>query len=664
MSIFRTPPPHFAQIAWIGQAPCDEESGDIYFSSDDGLAESDHVFLNGNDLRARLAAARRFVVAEIGFGFGLNVLALWRLWREVRQLDASVNVLSVEARPPRINDARRALAAYPDLADLAPRLLDAWPDPVRGRRTISAPEDGFTLHLEIGDAATALARWHAEVDAWFLDGFAPDRNPDAWDPDVMVEVARLTRPGGTAATFTAAGGVRRALEAAGFDVERRPGFGRKRHMTCARLTRERTARKRWAWATISTAPPQIRSALVLGGGVAGAAMVGALARRGVEAVWFDDPARPGPSRSNPAALASARLDLDDGAAARLHRNAFAALQDRIGFKEDVWAARGVATPLADADAKMRAAAIGDAGLAMPDAFVVLPAADTDDAIGIRLGADATLHRRAGMVRPELLRSALAGGRSPNACSVAAMAQTPAGWAAIGAAGEVLAEANIAVIAAGALSGRFDATRGLDIIASRGQLTWARAAGRSHHLKVALSAGPYAGPAIDGRHVLGATYRNVPVEDTLARDPADDVANLDAARRLAANAFDEVSLDEAKSFVGLRATTPDRMPLAGAVPDWSMLPTWKAQIAEARPGEEPAPPVQPGLFVLSGLGSRGFVTALYLAEGLADTVLEYPSCWDGDVAAAVHPARFAHRLARRGSSDATEGAKEPPCPSSS
>lgn len=218
-------------LAWSrGDVPVSVRFDDPYFSLDSGLSEARHVFLAGNGLPARFRPG--FRIAELGFGTGLNVLAAWQAWDawDGAGRAGELSVTSFEAYPMPADAMARALAGFPELADRAAALVDAWR---AGARRISLPR----LRLEVieGDARATLPLWQGRADAWFLDGFAPARNPELWEPALMAEVARRTEPGGTAATYSAAGSVRRALAAAGFVVERRPGYGRKRHMSVARV---------------------------------------------------------------------------------------------------------------------------------------------------------------------------------------------------------------------------------------------------------------------------------------------------------------------------------------------------------------------------------------------------------------------------------------------
>lgn len=215
-------------IDWeAGELPVSRRFGDPFFSRTDGLAEARHVFLAGNGLPDRFRPG--FAVAELGFGTGLNALALWTLWDEAGA-PGPVTMTSFELCPMAGEDMRRALARWPELGPRAEALARALP-----RAGGTADLGSLRLTLVPGDARATLPRWVGRADAWFLDGFAPARNPEMWEPPLLAAVARATRPGGSVATYSAAGAVRRGLAAAGFAVERRPGFGRKREMLCGRL---------------------------------------------------------------------------------------------------------------------------------------------------------------------------------------------------------------------------------------------------------------------------------------------------------------------------------------------------------------------------------------------------------------------------------------------
>lgn len=215
------------EIEWRDGVPVARAFGDPYFSLADGLAETRHVFLAGNDLPARFRPG--FHIAELGFGTGLNAFAALAAWRE-HGYSGPLRFTSFERFPMSAAAMEKALSRWPEIAEVAAPFLHAL---AAGRLSVVTP--GMHLRIVTGDARETLPAWPDAADAWFLDGFAPARNPELWEPGLLAAVARHTRPGGTAATYSAAGSVRRALAAAGFEVARAPGFGSKRHMTRARL---------------------------------------------------------------------------------------------------------------------------------------------------------------------------------------------------------------------------------------------------------------------------------------------------------------------------------------------------------------------------------------------------------------------------------------------
>lgn len=216
-----TSPEQPPDLDWRDETtPVSRQFDDPYFSLAGGLDETRHVFLTGNGLPLRFKDG--FRIGELGFGTGLNLLATLL----AHQGPGHLHYTSFEAFPLPAEDIARALAAFPETARDATHFLDQW---AKGARKLYFPN--LTAEIIIGDARQTLPRWSGRADAWFLDGFSPAKNPELWSPDLMAEVARHTAPGGTFATYTAAGHVRRALAEAGFTVTRSPGFGRKRHMS-------------------------------------------------------------------------------------------------------------------------------------------------------------------------------------------------------------------------------------------------------------------------------------------------------------------------------------------------------------------------------------------------------------------------------------------------
>ncbi len=304
--------PESSPLEWDADgAPRSRRFGDIYFSREDGLAESRAVFLQGCGLPTAWQGRSRFVVGELGFGTGLNIAALLELWRRERAPGQQLHIFSIEAWPITAGEARRALSAWPDISEAAEALTGAWPGRARGFHRVNLPW-GATLDLAVMEAGEALAQWDGAADAWFLDGFAPAANPQIWRDEVLSLVAAKSRPGARAATFTVAGQVRRGLEAHGFEVAKRPGHGRKRERLEAVLAGPQAAEE--------APPPRV---VIVGGGIAGAALARAFTALGVSPALVEAKALGAGASGNPSALVMPRLDAGGGDAARLHAQAFA-----------------------------------------------------------------------------------------------------------------------------------------------------------------------------------------------------------------------------------------------------------------------------------------------------------------------------------------------------
>ena len=273
-----------------GEAPHSTRYEDVYFSRHDGRAETEHVFLHHNHLPERFAAwneSRPFVIGETGFGTGLNMLCAWACFERHASENARLHLVSTEKHPLTRGDLQRALAVWPDFVHMARVLVEQWPEPVAGVHRLALSER-VTLDLHFGDSAERLSRLDGRVDAWFLDGFAPSKNPDMWQPALFEAMAVRSHCGATFATFTCAGFVKRGLKAAGFAWEKVPGFGRKREMLRGRIDVPSPDASRQAapWFMPPAAMPA-RHVAVIGAGLAGASVAEALARRGVRVTLID-----------------------------------------------------------------------------------------------------------------------------------------------------------------------------------------------------------------------------------------------------------------------------------------------------------------------------------------------------------------------------------------
>ncbi|WP_122856400.1 bifunctional tRNA (5-methylaminomethyl-2-thiouridine)(34)-methyltransferase MnmD/FAD-dependent 5-carboxymethylaminomethyl-2-thiouridine(34) oxidoreductase MnmC, partial [Pseudomonas viridiflava] len=289
-----------AQIDWDEQGnPHSRTFSDVYFSTESGLEETRHVFLVQNDLRRRfteLPEDGRLIIGETGFGTGLNFLCAWQLFDECARPGARLQFVSVEKYPLSRDDLQRALALWPELAAFADPLLDQYVAVHEGFQRMVFDQGRVTLTLLIGDALDMLPQLDGQIDAWFLDGFAPAKNPEMWTPELFAELARLSTTATTIGTFTSTGWVRRALNAAGFKMKRVPGIGHKWEVlrgTFIAWPEEAVpvpAAKPWF-----ARPPALhneRKALVIGAGLAGCATAESLANRGWQVSLLERHAAP------------------------------------------------------------------------------------------------------------------------------------------------------------------------------------------------------------------------------------------------------------------------------------------------------------------------------------------------------------------------------------
>jgi tRNA 5-methylaminomethyl-2-thiouridine biosynthesis bifunctional protein len=594
-----------AKIDWTpGEPPRSRTYRDVYFSRDDGLAETRAVFLAGCGLPDAWAGRRAFTVAELGFGTGLNIVALLDLWRRTRPADGHLAIFSVEAHLMDVADARRALAAWPEVSDGAAMVLERWPRPTRGFHRLDFPTIGATLDLATMEAGDALAAWSGRADAWFLDGFSPALNPEMWRPDLMDLVAARGAPGARVATYTVASAVRRSLGAAGFEVERKPGFGRKRERLEGRLA-----------GTPSPPRPSPRVAII-GGGIAGAALNRAFATLGVKARVFVDPASP-PASGGPAALVAPRLDAGLGPPAALFAQAFHRAIDLY---------RDVADAVVATGAIQRASAPDDSRR-----FAKIATSDLFDQARVRHVADLAVPEGlmfddALVVDPAAILTAWLG--APISATIGGLSHDGDAWRLESPTKEILGHADIVILAAGVFGSRLAPT--LNLSAVRGQASSVSGSSPS----TASLFGGYAMATRDGL-MFGATHDRDDISiDVRDADHARNLTTLAAALpRLA----QEIADRPMGAHVGLRAATRDFLPLAGAV------------ASEA-----------PGLFVLSGLGSRGFCLAPLLAEHVAAQALDTPSPLPRDIIALIDPGRFARRSDRsrgRSRTKSTENGKQ-------
>ncbi|HEX8989820.1 MAG TPA: tRNA (5-methylaminomethyl-2-thiouridine)(34)-methyltransferase MnmD, partial [Rhodocyclaceae bacterium] len=296
----------------LPQAP---DYDDNYHSDGGALGQARHVFLNGCGLPEGWAKRERYCIFETGFGLGTNFLATWQAWRDDAQRPAQLHFFSVEKHPVRLADLERAHGAFPELVDLSAQLRRAWPPPLAGFHRLHFEGGRVQLTLLFGDARRVVGQALGRFDAFYLDGFAPNRNPELWSAELMDELAWLAAPGARCATYTIARAVREALAGAGFEVDKQPGFGDKRDMLAGHYAGP-------CEGPAIDAAPAGRIA-VIGAGIAGVSVAERLAARGREVLLLESQALPAQGATgNKAAIMLPVLALDETRLARLNRAAF------------------------------------------------------------------------------------------------------------------------------------------------------------------------------------------------------------------------------------------------------------------------------------------------------------------------------------------------------
>ena len=576
-----------ARLAFQDDTPWSEGYGDVYHSAGGGPAQAGHVFLRGNGLPERWAGRDRFVVLETGFGFGLNFLVTLQAWKRDPRRCRRLHFVSVEKHPFALDDLRTLHDRYPALREEAAALHAVWPLLLSGGHRAELEQERVVLTLFFADAKI-LRELRLSADAIYLDGFSPAKNPDMWSPALMRSVSRLAAPDATAATWSVAAPVRHALEGAGFAVEKRAGFGAKREMLVARNTRQGNE---WE-------ERQDRSAIVVGAGLAGAAVCERLCARGWEVELVERHAEPAQEASgNPAGAFHPVVTPDDSIFARMTRAGFFSLLRTIrnlpGVRWDPCGLLQLARDEREAASQRRAADGLPAGYAQ-----AVTREEASAHAGVSLAADGLWFPQAGWIDPRsLVRAQLA------ACGSRLRRR-------FGTELKALPRDRTVILANSFAATDLHPVPRLRLRRVRGQLTYVPAEAIEAPRVVVLRGGMVL-PPVDGVSVVGATFD---IDDT---DPApraeSHAGNLERLARILPVA---PGLGNLQGRVAFRAVAPDRLPVVG------------------RLGED--------LYGAFAYGSRGLVWATLAAELIASQLEGEPLPLEGKLVDALAPLRFKMR----------------------
>ena len=593
--------------------PYSEAFGDVYHSADGGPAQARHVFLAGNDLPARWRGRNSYTILETGFGLGLNFLETWRALEEDGQSSVRLHFISVEKHPFDRHSLAMAHARWPEHGGRSKSLLREWPLPLAGIHRLHFAGGRVTLTLLLGDALDLLPQLVAKADAFYLDGFAPARNPQLWSPQIFAQLARLAGPQASLASWTVAASVREGLTAAGFDLAKRPGFGEKREMLTGRYRN----------GVISTADNG-RKAVVIGAGLAGTACAHRLAARGWEVEVLErHPAAATEGSGNPVGFVAPMVNIADALNARLSRSAFGYAQrhysalDRDTLDHDnsgVVLARGVLRILRDArEAERFEQMLRERAFPQELARYVDLAAGSDIAgwptakPGLWFANGVSVDP--GRVCLEQMRQAGISTRFNS--RVAGVRAGNSGWEVLNERGQVITKAP-AVVIAGAIDSLAFAPE-LRLESARGQITYLPST-PGHGIKVPVTGDGHAARLPDGRLLIGATFQPLDPEPGIRlSDHAANIARIEAMLPGLCSGADPA---KAEGRVGFRTVTPDRLPIYGSIR-----------------------PETPGLYVATGLGARGLIWAPLGAELLASQIAGDAWPVEREFASALAPDRF-------------------------
>ena len=580
-----------ATLGFLDETPYSEAFGDVYHSAAGGPAQAEHVFLKGNGLPRRWARRESFVILETGFGFGLNFLATWQAWRRDPERCGRLHFVSVEKQPFFLRDLRTLHERYPQFTEEAAELHAHWPLLVSGGHRAELEQGRVVLTLFFADIKI-LRDLRLSADAIYLDGFSPARNPDMWSSQLMRAVSRLAAPDATVATWSVATQVRASLERVGFAVEKRAGFGHKKEMLVGQNSRP-----------VEIASRKEKSALVVGAGLAGAAVCERLCARGWDVELVDRHAEPAQEASgNPAGAFHPVVTPDDSVFARLTRAGFLhslSRWKRLGnLRWDQCGLLQLARDEREAASQLRSAE----GLPADYAQAVTREEAATHA-GVPVAAGGIWFPGAGWIDPRSLVAAqldACGSRLQRKFNTE-LKELPADRIVI-------------------LANSFDAPKlqpvpHLRLRRVRGQLTYVPATAFEPPRVVVLRGGMVL-PPIDGRCVVGASFD---IDDADPAPRADsDAGNLERLEKM-------IPLNSKPEAIGgrvaFRSVTPDRLPVVGAL------------------GEN--------VYGAFAYGSRGLVWAALAAELIASGLEGEPLPLEGKLVEALHPARFTRRAGSSG-----------------
>ena len=648
-----------ANLTWQQAVPTSTACGDVYYSTDNGVAESRYVFLEGTGIQSRFGQGSA-VIAETGFGTGLNFLVTLTAWlaqRDPERQDYKLHYLGFESHPLNREQLLRAWAPWRFASDLTRRLEADWPAPVAGCHRLCWHDWGVILDLWWEDATEALgdiaSRGTTCIDAWYLDGFAPAKDPSLWSAAIFGHMARLSNPGTRFATFTAAGSVRRGLADAGFAVTKRPGFGRKREALAGEFLGQGTPNRTTQQTPWDISPKifQPCEALVLGAGLAGCFAARALADRGYRVQVLDQASVANGGSSNLQGLTYARPSrrhsaltdfslLSFMAAVRCYANLF----QHGRLQPDDGAQCGYLQLSEDQETLDYLTHFNHRDLP----FVALSALEASEVLALTTERPALNFPDAFWLNPKAVclerldHPLISLHDQAGTCTYKS---APEGWAVTTKTRGVF-KAPLLVVATAQHASQHAMVSWLPLQTIRGQTTHIEASESSNALPTALCHQGYFPPPRRGIHCFGASYG--PGDAGMEERPEEHRDNL----RKLADALPALNLvtpaGTHRGHVAHRCNSRDYLPIVGAVPDRAAFNDTYRGLSGRKTYLIDAPcPVVPGLYVMTALGSRGLSAAPLAAEILASEITGEILPVARHLHQALVPARFLKRALVRG-----------------
>ncbi|MGF6655171.1 tRNA 5-methylaminomethyl-2-thiouridine biosynthesis bifunctional protein [Paraburkholderia youngii] len=636
-------------------SPFSPHYDDIYHSAVGALEQARYVFLRGNELPERWQSRRTFTVLETGFGIGINFLVTWAAWRADPARCERLHFVSTEKHPFSAADLRRVHASTitdPLIAQLADTLANAWPMLVPGTHRLEFEGGRVVLTLIFADALDSLPALRLRADAFYLDGFAPAKNPELWSPAIFKALARVAGDDATFSTYSSAGDVKRALTQCGFEYRKVDGFGWKRAMLVGRFA------PRWRVRRYEPPAPfghDERHAVVIGAGLAGCAVIERLAARGWRVTSLERHGSVAQDASgNPAGVFHPMISRDDSVASRVTRAGFLYSLNRWTALENAGhrlarGDRGLLQIAADDD-ESRAIGAAIATFRYPSDYVTpVSAADAAQLAGMPLARGGWFFPRGGWIDPASLcaaQLASAGGLLERrfGVDVARLERCGDQWTVFDIAGKVVARAPVVIVAGAHEAARIAGLRHAPTRSIRGQLSLLPA-GTVAPLALPVIGEGYAVPLANGVTLTGATYELDDHDTSLRADGHRE--NLERVAQMLpsfASALDDASLTSLSGRVAFRCVTSDRMPMIGQLADEAAAARDAARLRGAWPLDLPR---VDGLYGAFAYGSRGLVWAALGAELIASQIEGEPWPLERDLAEDIDPARFLLRSLRQG-----------------